>query len=236
MTRLALIAMIGLTLGSTSAASMASGGAAKSLWYRLSIVGNSQMTQAYSDRKITWTAKPAAAVLLKRLPGDDFSLTTPISASVTSMTGSGYSITSDISRGNGSCLYKWTEKLDGKPVLRGSASATSARLSGVTLTFPSVADRVVSTSKQVQCGSYCAGDTCKNPRPPSYTKDVVVRQPLMLYLPGAYVLRVRSDYKYGGQTYVIQGSFTSTLYGKSLAAATLTFKRCVDQSAGRRCT
>jgi hypothetical protein len=80
------------------------------------------------------------------------------------------------------------------------------------------------------------GQDVQNPRPPDLTKPVVTTSALTVLVPPAFTLRVRSDYRYGGATYTIRGDATfNNETSKTVKKATLTFMRCADQSAGKKC-
>jgi hypothetical protein len=223
-----LVVSIGVALLAGSASSSTPG----SLWYRISITGHWKVTTPYSTLEARWRASPPDAVLVKRLAPDDIVFTTTLSGSMTSYTASGNSV---LSIGDGMCLYKWTEHVDGKPKLRGSAATATAKTRGVTVAFKEIPDAVVRSSKQVQCGSSCAGSTCKHPKPPTTTKASVSRSPLIVQRPSAYIQRVRSDFRFGVPTYLMHGTVTSTTYGKTFTEATITLTKCADQSAVKAC-
>jgi hypothetical protein len=223
-----LVAAVGVALLAGSARS-----STPEIWYRLSLTGHWTVKTSYSTLEARWQARPADAVLVKTLAPDDVSFTTTATGAMTSYTATGNSV---IPVSGGSCLYKWTEHVDGKPKLRGSAATITAKARGVTVAFKQVPDAVVHSAKQTQCGTSCAGSTCKNPKPPTVTKASVSRSPLIILGPSAFVLRVRTGFKSGVASYRIHGDFTST-YGssKTFREATIVLTRCVDQSAGKSC-
>ena len=59
-----------------------------------------------------------------------------------------------------------------------------------------------------------------------------------MLVPSAFTLQVRSGYRYGGPAYAIRGTLTfndDDRNSKTVREATLTLKRCADQSAGKKC-